>query len=138
MARRESAGFALLEVVVAIALLGIVALPIAETIGAGVHYAGAAEATRRSLGHASSIAEAARSGTVDASGWREIEPSGRVCVTMTLTAPGCPVAGVLPGKLAQTIAEVDGVGDVEVRLTWDPTWEMSMMSEAARVELNMF
>ncbi len=68
----------------------------------------------------------------------EIEPSGRVCVTMTLTAPGCPVAGVLPGKLAQTIAETDGVGDVEVRLTWDPTWDMSMMSEAARVELNVF
>ncbi len=68
----------------------------------------------------------------------DIEPSGRVCTTMTLTAPGCPVAGVLPGKLAQTIAEVDGVGEVEVRLTWDPPWEMSMMSEAARVELNMF
>ena len=68
----------------------------------------------------------------------EVEPTGRVCATMTLTAPGCPVAGVLPGKLAQTIAEVDGVGDVEVRLTWDPPWDMSMMSEAAKVELNMF
>ena len=68
----------------------------------------------------------------------DIDVSGKVVVSMTLTAPGCPVAGVLPGKLAQTIADVDGVGEVEVRLTWDPTWDMSMMSEAARVELNMF
>lgn len=68
----------------------------------------------------------------------EIDEGGKVEVAMTLTAPGCPVAGVLPGKLAQTLADVPGVADVEVRLTWEPSWDMSMMSEAARVELNMF
>jgi FeS assembly SUF system protein len=69
-----------------------------------------------------------------------IEPNadGLVKVEMTLTAPGCPVAGVLPGKVAQVLAAVDGVGEVEVRLTWDPPWDMSMMSEAARVELDMW
>ena len=64
--------------------------------------------------------------------------NGDVDVMMTLTAPGCPVAGVLPGHLARTIAEVEGVGEVSVQLTWDPPWDPSMMSEAARVELNMF
>jgi len=59
-------------------------------------------------------------------------------VSLTLTAPGCPVAGVLPGKLAQVLAEVPGAGQVEVHLTWDPPWDPSMMSEAARLELDMF
>jgi FeS assembly SUF system protein len=65
-------------------------------------------------------------------------PDGSVKVAMTLTAPGCPVAGVLPGKVAQVLAQTDGVGQVEVHLTWDPPWDMSMMSEAARVELDMW
>ncbi len=68
----------------------------------------------------------------------EIDDKGDVSVLMTLTAPGCPVAGVLPGHLGVTVAEADGVGEVEVQLTWEPTWDPSMMSEAARVELNMF
>jgi FeS assembly SUF system protein len=66
------------------------------------------------------------------------KPDGDVHVTMTLTAPGCPVAGVLPGKVAEVLSELDGVGRVEVHLTWDPMWEPSLMSEAARVELDMF
>ena len=67
-----------------------------------------------------------------------IDSEGAVKTMMTLTAPGCPVAGVLPGKLAQVLAEVEGAGVVEVHLTWDPPWDMSMMSEAARVQLDMF
>lgn len=63
---------------------------------------------------------------------------GVLKVQLTLTAPGCPVAGVLPGKLAQTLADVPGAGEVEVHLTWDPPWDPSMMSEAARLELDMF
>ena len=68
----------------------------------------------------------------------DLGEKGDVDVMMTLTAPGCPVAGVLPGHLARTIADVEGVGQVSVQLTWDPPWDPSMMSEAARVELNMF
>jgi FeS assembly SUF system protein len=68
----------------------------------------------------------------------DIEITGDVHVFMTLTAPGCPVAGVLPGHLARTVAAIDGVGVTSVELAWDPPWEPSMMSEAARVELNMF
>ena len=68
----------------------------------------------------------------------EIDTAGSVDIQMTLTAPGCPVAGVLPGHLARTVSEVDGVGEVVVELVWDPPWSMDMMSEAAKVELNMF
>ena len=67
-----------------------------------------------------------------------INTVGSVEIQMTLTAPGCPVAGVLPGHLARTVSEVEGVGEVIVELVWDPPWSMDMMSEAARVELNMF
>ena len=68
----------------------------------------------------------------------KINTVGAVEIQMTLTAPGCPVAGVLPGHLARTVSEVEGVGEVIVELVWDPPWSMDMMSEAARVELNMF
>ena len=68
----------------------------------------------------------------------EIAEGGDVNILLTLTAPGCPVAGVLPGHLAVTVAEADGVGEVEVLLTWEPTWDPAMMSDEARVELNMF
>ncbi len=68
----------------------------------------------------------------------KIDAAGFVEIQMTLTAPGCPVAGILPGHLARTVSEVDGVGRVEVELVWDPPWSMDMMSEAAKVELNMF
>ena len=68
----------------------------------------------------------------------DINEAGDVSVQMTLTAPGCPVAGVLPGHLAKTVGEVEGVGRVEVELTWDPPWTPALMSEEARVELNMF
>jgi len=68
----------------------------------------------------------------------KIETTGNVDIKMTLTAPGCPVAGVLPGHLARTVSETKGVGEVVVELVWDPPWDMSMMSEAARVELDMF
>lgn len=68
----------------------------------------------------------------------KIDGAGAVEIRMTLTAPGCPVAGVLPGHLARTVSEVEGIGEVVVELVWDPPWSMDMMSEAARVELDMF
>lgn len=57
-------------------------------------------------------------------------------IRMTLTTPGCPVAGSMPGMVEHAVATmVDGIGDVEVDLVWDPPWSPDMMSEAARLEL---
>jgi FeS assembly SUF system protein len=63
---------------------------------------------------------------------------GAVKVKMTLTSPGCPVAGSLPGEVQAKVQGVPGVGAVDVELVWDPTWNPSMMSESARLELGMF
>ncbi len=63
---------------------------------------------------------------------------GDVKIFMTLTAPGCPVAGELPTEVAETVARVRGVGVVEVYLVWDPPWSPDQMSEAARMLLDYF
>lgn len=63
---------------------------------------------------------------------------GDVKIRMTLTAPGCPVAGELPTEVAETVARVRGVGVVEVFLVWDPPWTPDNMSEAARMLLDYF
>lgn len=69
----------------------------------------------------------------------EIEPEGKVAIKMTLTAPGCPVAGSMPGMVQEAVrARVSGVSEVDVELVWDPPWDYTRMSEAARLELNMF
>jgi len=68
----------------------------------------------------------------------EIAENGDVEIDMTLTAPACPVAGILPGQVAEAAAAVAGVGEVTVEIVWDPPWDPSLMSEAARVELDMF
>ena len=62
---------------------------------------------------------------------------GSVRIDMTLTAPACPVAGILPGEVAQAVASVEGVGEVGVRLVWEPPWTMERMSEDARLALGM-
>ena len=67
----------------------------------------------------------------------DIDDAGRVEVRMTLTAPGCPVAGSLPGQIEEKIAAVDGVTGARVELVWDPPWDPSRMSESARLELGM-
>ena len=56
-------------------------------------------------------------------------------VSMTLTSPHCPVAETMPGEVECRAREVEGVGDVQVELVWEPPWDMSMMSEAARLEM---
>jgi FeS assembly SUF system protein len=68
----------------------------------------------------------------------DIQEEGTVKVKMTLTAPGCPVAGTLPGEVQAKVAGVPGVAAADVELVWDPAWNPSMMSEAARLELGMF
>ena len=63
---------------------------------------------------------------------------GDVYITMSLTAPGCPVAGILPQQAADAVAALDMVGLVEVELIWDPPWTKDRMSEDARLALDMF
>jgi FeS assembly SUF system protein len=63
---------------------------------------------------------------------------GDVKVDMTLTAPGCPVAGILPQQVADAVSSVPGTGGVEVFLVWDPPWDMEKMSEEAKLALGMF
>jgi len=66
-----------------------------------------------------------------------IKPRGDVDILMTLTAPACPVAGEMPGMVADRVAQVDGIGEVSVKLTWDPPWGMEKMSEDARMALDL-
>ena len=65
------------------------------------------------------------------------DQGGEVYVRMTLTSPMCPVAGSLPGEVQAKIGKVEGVRAVKVDLVWDPPWEMSMISEAAKLQLNI-
>jgi len=65
----------------------------------------------------------------------DINAENDVRLIMTLTAPGCPVAGEMPGWLNDASEPVAGVKSVEVELTWDPPWGMDMMSDEARLEL---
>jgi FeS assembly SUF system protein len=65
----------------------------------------------------------------------EVAPSGDVHVEMTLTAPGCPVAGEMPGMVRRAVEPIDGVGDVDVEIVWDPPWDQSRMSDEAKLEL---
>lgn len=68
----------------------------------------------------------------------DIGPGGGVHVRMTLTAPTCPVAGTLPGEVARTIAAVPGAGEVTVDLVWEPPWGKEMMSEEAKLALDIW
>jgi len=68
----------------------------------------------------------------------DIDADNMVSVKMTLTAPGCPVAQTFPGTVESAVREVEGVKDAAVELVWDPPWDMGRMSEAARLQLNMF
>ncbi|MFN4023858.1 MAG: SUF system Fe-S cluster assembly protein [Hyphomonas sp.] len=67
----------------------------------------------------------------------DIDDDRKVDIEMTLTAPGCPVAGDMPGWVETAAKGVEGVSDVEVRLTFDPPWDPSRMSDEARLALNM-
>ena len=64
-----------------------------------------------------------------------IDAESAVNVKMSLTAPGCPVAGEMPGWVADAVGAVPGVQQVDVDLVWEPQWGMEMMSDEARLEL---
>ncbi len=68
----------------------------------------------------------------------EIGADNRVKVVMTLTTPNCPVAESMPGTVLNTVQAIEQVESVEVELVWDPPWDPSMMTDEARLALDMF
>jgi FeS assembly SUF system protein len=68
----------------------------------------------------------------------DVDDERNIEIDMTLTAPGCPVAGDMPGWVENAVSAVPGVGQVKVNLVFDPPWDMSRMSDEAKLELNMF
>jgi FeS assembly SUF system protein len=66
-----------------------------------------------------------------------IDPAGNVGIKMTLTAPGCPVAGSMPGMVKDAVETVESVGKIDVELVWDPPWDRDRMSETAQLALGM-
>ena len=64
-----------------------------------------------------------------------IDDANNVDIVMTLTAPNCPAAGILPGQVEDAAATVEGVGEVDLELTFDPPFSPAMMSEEAKLEL---
>jgi len=68
----------------------------------------------------------------------QISEQAEVFVKMTLTAPGCPVAGILPGQVESAIKGVKGVSDAHVELVWDPPWSQDCMSDEAKLTLDLF
>ena len=67
----------------------------------------------------------------------KVQESGETYIKMTLTAPNCPAAGILPGQIEGQARTVAGVRDVKLELVFDPPWSPDMMSEGAKLELGM-
>ena len=63
--------------------------------------------------------------------------NGDVHIDMSLTAPGCPVAGILPQQVADAVASISGVGKIEVEIVWEPAWTIDRLSDDARMILEM-
>ena len=68
----------------------------------------------------------------------DVSDNKDVAIDMTLTAPGCPVAGEMPGWVEDAVRQIPGIGQVKVDLVFDPPWDPSRMSDEAKLSLNMF
>ena len=68
----------------------------------------------------------------------DIDPDTNASIDMTLTSPNCPVAESLPGEVENAAKTVEGIGDVQLELVWDPPWDMDRLGEAGRLELGLF
>ena len=66
-----------------------------------------------------------------------VDEKNNVKINMTLTTPNCPVAESLPKEVQDSVKAIKGINDVNLKLVWDPPWDKSMMSEAAKLELNL-
>ena len=67
----------------------------------------------------------------------DIAANGAIHIDMTLTAPACPVAGMMPVMVKDAVGQVEGVGEIAVDLVWDPPWTQDRMSEEAMLQLGM-
>ncbi|MDE0033441.1 MAG: SUF system Fe-S cluster assembly protein [Deltaproteobacteria bacterium] len=67
----------------------------------------------------------------------ELDPLGNAAISMTLTAPNCPAAQSLPMEVEEKVRAVDGVNDVHLEIVWEPPWDPSLMSDAAKLQLGM-
>ena len=67
-----------------------------------------------------------------------IQDNGNVFIDMTLTAPGCPVAGVLPNQVCTAVAALEGVGIVETKVVWEPAWTIERMTDEAKAMMDLF
>jgi FeS assembly SUF system protein len=67
----------------------------------------------------------------------QVEDKNTAKIKMTLTSPNCPVAESLPKEVKDGIMQVEGIDNVDLDLVWDPPWDKDMMSEAAKLELNL-
>ena len=67
-----------------------------------------------------------------------LHDNGDVFIDMTLTAPGCPAAGVLPQQAADAVSALKGVGNVEVKIVWEPAWSLDKLSDEARAMIDFF
>ena len=67
----------------------------------------------------------------------KVDEPGAVTIQMTLTSPSCPAAQSIPAEVEQKIRAIDGITDVQIELVWEPPWDQSKMSEAARLQLGM-
>ena len=68
----------------------------------------------------------------------DVDDERNIVIDMTLTSPGCPVAGEMPTWVENAVAAVPGVGQVNVKLTFDPPWDKDRMSDEAKLALGMF
>jgi FeS assembly SUF system protein len=68
----------------------------------------------------------------------DVSDEKHVAIDMTLTAPGCPVAGEMPGWVEDAVMGIEGIRSCTVNLVFDPPWDPSMMSDEAKLQLNMF
>ena len=66
-----------------------------------------------------------------------LDPLGNASISMTLTAPNCPAAQSLPMEVEEKVRAVDGVNDVHLEIVWEPPWDPSLMSDAAKLQLGM-
>jgi FeS assembly SUF system protein len=67
----------------------------------------------------------------------DVSPEGQVTIRMTLTSPGCPAAATLPREVEQKVRAIPGVSATKVDIVWDPIWDPSRMTEAARLQLGI-
>ncbi len=68
----------------------------------------------------------------------DIDVAGNARIKMSLTAPGCPVAGQMPIWVADAVSSVEGIGEAEATIVWEPAWTPELMSEDAKLALGMF